>query len=181
MGERRERMAEMTMEQGPAIPTAQFIEDVGAFLEGKESDTVIKELQEKYQQCKLLEAKLLQTRVRLQAKLPDIKKALDAVELLLKNKEEAGDPITCDFELSDGVYAKAKIDDVETVQLWLGANVMLDYPLQEARDLLARNLANCKSNLERNKADTLKLKDSIPITEVSMARIYNHDVSLRKK
>ena len=53
--------------------------------------------------------------------------------------------------------------------------------LFKARDLLARNLANCKSNLERNKADTLKLKDSITITEVSMARIYNHDVSLRKK
>ena len=72
---------------------------------------VVRALQERYQQYKLVEAKLLQNRVRLQAKLPDIKKALDTVKLLVERRDGDGDgePLTADFELSDGVFAKAKV------------------------------------------------------------------------
>ena len=41
-----------------------------------------------------------------------------------------------DFAISDQVYAKAKVPVTDSVNLWLGANVMLEYPLDEARDLL---------------------------------------------
>ena len=41
-----------------------------------------------------------------------------------------------DFAISDQVYAKAKVPVTDSVNLWLGANVMLEYPLEEARDLL---------------------------------------------
>lgn len=83
-----------------------------AFLEGKDPDAVVKALHERYQQYKLVEARLLQNRVRLQAKLPDIKKALDTVKLLVERRDGAfgdGEPLTADFELSDGVFAKAKV------------------------------------------------------------------------
>jgi len=42
-----------------------------------------------------------------------------------------------DFAISDQVFAKAKVPVTDSVNLWLGANVMLEYPLDEARDLLA--------------------------------------------
>ena len=41
-----------------------------------------------------------------------------------------------DFSISDQVYAKAKVPVTDTVNLWLGANVMLEYPLEEAKTLL---------------------------------------------
>lgn len=43
-----------------------------------------------------------------------------------------------DFSLSDSVYARARLAEVQAVNLWLGAGVMLEYPLEEARELLVR-------------------------------------------
>lgn len=45
---------------------------------------------------------------------------------------------TFDFSLAEQVYAKATVQNVTTVNLWLGANVMLEYPLAEAKNLLVR-------------------------------------------
>ena len=44
--------------------------------------------------------------------------------------------VTLDFGLSQQVYAEARVKDVTSVGLWLGADVMLDYPLEEAKQLL---------------------------------------------
>lgn len=38
-----------------------------------------------------------------------------------------------DFSLSDQVFARARVADVTSVNLWLGADVMLQYPLGEAQ------------------------------------------------
>lgn len=43
-----------------------------------------------------------------------------------------------DFSLSDQVYARARIDNVDSVGLWLGAGVMVEYALEEAKSLLVR-------------------------------------------
>ena len=45
-----------------------------------------------------------------------------------------------DFAISDQAYAKARIPVTDSVNLWLGANVMLEYPLEEARALLVSML-----------------------------------------
>ena len=36
-----------------------------------------------------------------------------------------------DFELADQIFARATIKDPESVCLWLGANVMVEYSLEE--------------------------------------------------
>ena len=61
---------------------------------------------------------------------------------------------------------QAVLQDTSSVCLWLGANVMLEYPLQEAHDLLAKNYDNAKTSLESIKKDMLTLRDSITTTEV---------------
>ena len=43
---------------------------------------------------------------------------------------------TFDFSLAEGVFVKASIKKVEYVNLWLGASVMLEYNLDEAKTLL---------------------------------------------
>ena len=36
------------------------------------------------------------------------------------------------------MFGRAKLQDVQTVNLWLGASVMLEYPIEEAKALLVR-------------------------------------------
>jgi hypothetical protein len=60
-----------------------------------------------------------------------------------------------DFELSEGIYSLAKIEDTNSVCVWLGANVMLEYScgfslvlsfpeILQADALLKKNLENAK-------------------------------------
>ena len=149
-------------------------------MQGKETEATLNELQSLYQQYKQIEQGLQQNRIRLGNKLPEIKRALDTVKMLCE-KTGSGEELDMNFELTDSVYAKAKVKDAESVYLWLGANVMLEYPLDEARELLETNYANCKKNLDTNRSDLAFVKDNVTITEVSIARVYNWDVKKRNE
>lgn len=161
------------------IQTQAFIHDVEQWLAGREVDAAIKELQDKYSKFKMLESRLQQRRVRLMAKLPEIRKALDMVELLIA-KRGTGETVVADFELTDNVFAKATLKDTSSVSLWLGANVMLQYTLEEAKALLSQNHSNCQQNLETLKSELAVIRDNVTILEVSIARVYNHDISKRR-
>jgi hypothetical protein len=66
------------------------------------------------------------------------------------------------------------------VGLWLGANVMCDYPLDEAKELLDSNKSTCEANLATAVENLGLLKDSITVTEVNTARVFNWDVEQRR-
>lgn len=46
--------------------------------------------------------------------------------------------ITLDYSLSEQIHSSAKLKDVRSVKLWLGADVMLEYELEEAKHVLVR-------------------------------------------
>jgi prefoldin subunit 5 len=117
------------------IPKAEFLDDVPAFMEGKDADKVISQLQENVRTYRMLQDDLAQKRGRTMQKLPELRRAIEIVEQLIE-KKAAGEPTVTDFVISEGVYAKARIPKAETVNLWLGADVMLEYPLEEALTLL---------------------------------------------
>jgi prefoldin subunit 5 len=83
-----------------------------------------------------MESHLVQQQKGLLVKIPDISNALQALHHLMKKD----DTVSCHFELADSVYANAKIKKEDTVLLWLGANVMLEYNYEEADTLLTKNL-----------------------------------------
>jgi hypothetical protein len=85
---------------------------------------------------KFMESHLVQQQKGLLVKIPDISNALQALHHLMR-KEEA---VSCHFELADSVFANATIKKENTVLLWLGANVMLEYNYEEADGLLQKNL-----------------------------------------
>jgi len=41
--------------------------------------------------------------------------------------------LVADFEVAEGIYSRASIEDSDSVCLWLGANVMLEYSCEEVR------------------------------------------------
>ncbi|WCJ23284.1 prefoldin 3 [Euphorbia peplus] len=163
------------------IPAAQFVQDVQTYLTQSNLDvnSSLSFLQERLQQYKLVEMKLLAQQRDLQAKIPDIEKCLDIVSTL-QAKKGTGESLLADFEVSEGIYSRACIEDTDSVCLWLGANVMLEYSCEEATALLQKNLDNAKASLEVLVADLQFLRDQVTITQVTIARVYNWDVHQRR-
>ncbi|KAJ2770262.1 peptide chain release factor 1, partial [Coemansia nantahalensis] len=82
--------------------------------------------------------------------------------------------------VNDTLYAHATVPPADSVNLWLGANVMLEYTTDEAQELLASKLSVAKTSLEHVVEDLEFLRDQITTMEVNIARVYNWDVKQRR-
>jgi len=127
------------------VAKADFLDDLTKFMEGKAVEPVIAGFEEQRRKFKLIEQQFVQRKARLMMKQPEIQKALDIVKMLLEKEEQA--EMIMDYELAEGVYSKAKLADVKTVNLWLGAGIMVEYSLKDAKELLESNLGICKTNI----------------------------------
>lgn len=172
---------EGTVAERRGIPAAAFVEDVQTYLyqSDLDSNSALAFFQERLQQYRVVEMKLLAQQRDLQAKIPDIEKCLDVVATL-QAKKGTGEALLADYEVSEGIYSRARIEDTDSVCLWLGANVMLEYSCEEATVLLQKNLENAKASLEVLVADLQFLRDQVTITQVTIARVYNWDVHQRR-
>ncbi|EXJ85797.1 hypothetical protein A1O1_06165 [Capronia coronata CBS 617.96] len=87
------------------------------------------------------------------------------------------------FSLQDTLYAKAKIRpaSIDEVYLWLGANVMVAYPLDEAEELLQTKLDKARESLAAAEEDLEFLRIQITTLEVAIARVHNWDVGEKRK
>jgi prefoldin subunit 5 len=164
----------------PAIAAAEFIDDVDKFMQGKTAEEQLEKIRQQLQSFKQQEQMLLLRRERLLDRQPEIKMALEAVVGLIDQKSKA-EPLLVDFELTENIYAKAAVQDADSVNLWLGANVMVEYPLAEAKELLSTQLEACERSLKQAAKDLETVKNNTTITEVSMARVFNWDVEQRRK
>ena len=63
-------------------------------------------------------------------------------------KENNQHELITNYELNDTLYNKAEINikNLDSVYLWLGAEVMLEYKLDEAVELLNERLKKTKIN-----------------------------------
>ncbi|KAG8462546.1 hypothetical protein KFE25_010371 [Diacronema lutheri] len=170
---------------GDHVPAMPFIDDIELFMakEGKSAETAIQKLQEQYQGYKLVEQRLLSRKLKLRVKIPDIEKTLGVVTRMKQAQEEGETELRAHYELSDAVYAKARVPLLEQqpVFLWLGANVMLEYGLDEAIALLTSNLRMAQQTLAQLVSDLAFLKDQMTTSEVNIARVFNWDVRERRK
>lgn len=164
------------------IPETKFLEDVDSFMQEEENESVeevLARLEERHKKYKFMEYNLTTKKSRLQQQFPDIKTSLDLVHFL-KKKKEAKEDFTTYVQAADNVYIKALIRPVEEVNLWLGANVMMEYKLNSAETLLTENHANAKSSIADVENDLEFLRNQITTVEVNMARVYNWDVKKRQ-
>ena len=162
------------------IPQAVFLEDVDSYMSSttpeKNAAAVLKDFDEQLQKYKYMELNLLQRKKRLRAQVPDIEKTLEIVQHMLKKEEE----FQTHFMLSDQVHALATVPPTDKVFLWLGANVMLEYTIDEAIALLTKNLNTATVNADQLEDDLGYLSNQITTMEVNMARVYNWDFKRRK-
>lgn len=78
-------------------------------------------------------------------------------------KKPDADPLEATFELNDTLYAKAHVPPTEEVYLWLGANVMLAYPIDEAETLLEGKLSGAQQTLANCEEDLDFLREQITV------------------
>lgn len=165
-------------------PEAQtfFIENVDSFMANQLSaDAVLEKLQSQYRQMKSIESRLLEQKEMIKYKIPEIKQSLDIINQLKQNHNNK-QSTTTHYELTSRVWAEAEIKpETQSVFLWLGANVMVEYPFGEAVELLTNNLESGKKSLEKITTELDNLKESITVAEVNIARVFNWDVRERRK
>ncbi|RDL32536.1 Prefoldin subunit 3 [Venustampulla echinocandica] len=163
------------------IPYAPFVDKVEDYVASRaDVETTLKKFQEMISKYQFMEANKQRASVGHKEKIPDIQKTLDMVRFL-KTRKPGSDPIESTFELNDTLYAKANIPPTEEVYLWLGANVMLSYPIDEAEELLTTRLSTAKQNLINCEEDLDFLREQITTMEVATARVYNWDVTVKRK
>ncbi|KAI1773321.1 Prefoldin, subunit 3 [Hypoxylon cercidicola] len=163
------------------IPYAPFVDKVEDYVTSREDvQSTLRSFQEMISKYQFMELNLQRRIAGLKDKMPDIRKTLETVKFL-KTRTEESDPIETTFELNDTLYAKASISPTDEVYLWLGANVMLAYPIDEAETLLTSKLATAKQSYANCEEDLEFLREQITTMEVAIARVYNWDVVQKRK
>ncbi|EGS22120.1 uncharacterized protein CTHT_0016360 [Thermochaetoides thermophila DSM 1495] len=163
------------------IPYAPFVDKVEDYVSSRDDvEPTLRRFQELIAKYQFMEQNLQRRVAGLKDKMPDIQKTLDTVRFL-KLRTSESDSIETTFELNDTLYAKAEIPPTDEVYLWLGANVMLAYPLDEAEQLLDSKLKAAKQSLANCEEDLDFLREQITTMEVAIARVYNWDVVQKRK
>lgn len=170
----------LTGETNPrGIPFVVFIESVEKILASTQNSSVeslIGAFNELHQNLKALEAYKQRTKNAMKTKVPEITKTLDLVRHLAR-----GEDVNAHYSLSELLYARARVKPTGSVCLWLGANVMVEYPYEEAINILEMSLNNAKERLKICDQDLDHLRDQIITVEVNMARVFNFDVKRRRQ
>ncbi|KAL9638297.1 MAG: hypothetical protein Q9204_001556 [Flavoplaca sp. TL-2023a] len=163
------------------IPFAPFVDKVEDYVSSRaEVDGTMKSFQEMISKYQFMEVNTQRRAAGLKEKVPDIQKTLDMVRFL-HSRKPGSESLETTFELNDTLYAKAVIPPTDEVYLWLGANVMLAYPVAEAETLLESKLATAQQSLENCEEDLDFLREQITTLEVATARLYNWEVTMKRK
>ncbi|KAH9228016.1 hypothetical protein K456DRAFT_57748 [Colletotrichum gloeosporioides 23] len=163
------------------IPKAPFVDKVEDYVTTREDvEPTLRNFQEMISKYQFMELNLQKRMAGLKDKIPDIQKTLDSVQFL-KLRQDEDEPIETTFELNDTLYSKAKIPPTNEVYIWLGANVMLSYPIDEAETLLQSKFSTAKLSLSNCEEDLDFLREQITTMEVAIARVYNWEVVQKRK
>ncbi|KAL7522948.1 hypothetical protein ACHAWX_007691 [Stephanocyclus meneghinianus] len=166
------------------IPHAKFVEDIESFANSfnppASPELLIGAYSDLYSKFKAYEQQLSQKRANYEEKLPEIEKSIKLVRHLKKKKDE-GESIVTRYNLADTIYAKAEVDCSQgIVNLWLGANVMLEYTYDEALELLTSKESLAKKEFAEVTEDLTFTRNQIITSEVNISRIYNWDVRRKR-
>mmetsp|Transcript_27830 Transcript_27830/g.31809 ORF Transcript_27830/g.31809 Transcript_27830/m.31809 type:complete len:201 (-) Transcript_27830:248-850(-) len=164
------------------IPIVKFVEDITGFSKTFDppasAELLIGAYSDIFAKFKSYEVSLNQKQLNFRGKIPEIEKSLALVKHLQSHDKDK--PLITRYSLADTVYGKAEVDTSSgIVNLWLGANVMLEYEYDEAIALLESKLNIAKKEMAEVSSDLGFTRNQIITAEVNISRIYNWDI--RKK
>lgn len=191
------------------IPTFPFLPSVSDYVKShSEVEATLARFQEMISKYQFMQQNVEKRSAGLREKLPEMQKSLDTVRFLRSQKalhtngssvekdeldeaeldddeKKTGDDglIQTTFPLQDTLYAHATIDPatLTEVYLWLGANVMVAYPLDEAEEMLSEKLNKAKESLKACEEDLEFIRAQTTTLEVATARVHNWDVGEKRR
>ncbi|KAI3420253.1 hypothetical protein GPALN_003569 [Globodera pallida] len=174
--------AEERMKRKQILRT-EVLENVEQFLRTKKRD--LEEAQEdereNFRRFKMFETSALQQKAKIDESIRDYRKSLTSLEMLSEQSEKRADQVELTYKLDENLYSRALIEELDKVCIWLGANVMVEYGLDEAQKLLQSHLENVEKTAKEIEEDIAFLQDQITTTEVNLANLYNYAVQNRKQ
>lgn len=167
------------------IPATKFLDDIEVFADSfkppASPELLIGAYSDLFSKFKAYEQQLEQKKVTYQEKLPEIEKSITLVRHL-KEKKDTGDTVITRYNLADTIYSKAEVDCSQgIVNLWLGANVMLEYTYEEALELLTSKQTVAKRDYKEVSEDLTFTRNQIITSEVNISRIYNWDIRRKRE
>ncbi|KEG10689.1 prefoldin [Trypanosoma grayi] len=164
------------------IPRVEYIADMPTVVKnGGGADTLISNLILDSSKYEHMEKRLVSSIANLDYKIPTIKKTLHALNFLKKRLQEERGAVRSYYCLTDAVFGEAEVVPQETVHLWMGAKVMVEYTFDEASQLLERNLANAEANLASTKEDLAWVQEQLTNLQINISRVYNYDLKSKGK
>lgn len=179
-------LIDKSIKNSKGIPAMVFIEDIPEMCSSYTAELLVEELNAYLNKYKYMEAQTLKHSESVKFRIPDIEKAKETVEFLKEKKVEneknkSDEAIKLDFMVAHNLWAKAEVPVSDKVGLWLGANILCEFPHDEALELLNKNLNNALQTIKSNEETIDFLRDQITITEVNIGRAYNHYVEENNK
>lgn len=171
-------LVDKTKKNSRGVPTMNFIDDVEEWIDKYTSVKLLSYINQYLNKYKYMEAQVSRSNEGVTGKIPDIEKCLETIDYL--EKKEKDKPLKLDYMVSNNLWAKAEVNVPDSVFLWLGANIMCEYKMDEAKKLLNQNLSNAKEQIKKNVKDLEFIKDQMTVCEVNIARIYNETVRRRE-
>lgn len=173
-----------TEKNARGIPAAPFVGEVEEYIKDpNDFELVFSKFQERLSMYKYMQESKASTVKQLRVRVPDIEHTLQVCETLQQQQDDDDDDnqMEVNYQLNDTLYTKAVVDtEDKKVGLWLGADVMLEYPVEEAIDLLKERHKTAQKSLETALEDVEFLRENITTMEVNCARLYNWDVERRR-
>ncbi|GMT25071.1 hypothetical protein PFISCL1PPCAC_16368, partial [Pristionchus fissidentatus] len=172
---------EAPSESQRGIPLMEVIGDVAEYLKKEGDDNIqdaIARLTEAYKKYKYVESNLATQKERMLGKLPEYDDNLAMIRLLIE-KRTKGESLETHYLVSEEAWTKAKVEKPEKVSVWLGANVMVEYDLDEAKALFEKNRDSVQKAVDELSRELLFVKDQTTTAEVNLAHLHNHQVRTR--
>ena len=167
-------LVDKTKRNSRGVPSMNFIDDIKVWTDKYTSEKLLTYLNQYLNKYKYMEANIVRSNQSTKSKIPDIEKCLETIDYM--EKREQKDPLKVDYMVSHNLWAKAEVEKPESVFLWLGANIMCEYKMNEAKEMLKINLENAKNQIKTNEKDLDFMKDQMTVCEVNIARAYNEHI-----
>ena len=110
----------------------------------------------------------------------EMKKNIKVCKYLKEKASEGAGEIKTQFEVSDQLYSEGTIKEFDNVAIWLGANVMMEFPIDEAVEFLEKRIVISIEKIKVLQSDIDFTRKQMNIVEVNRSRVYNAGVKVKK-
>mmetsp|Transcript_28378 Transcript_28378/g.46618 ORF Transcript_28378/g.46618 Transcript_28378/m.46618 type:complete len:237 (+) Transcript_28378:48-758(+) len=162
------------------IPRAAHLPNPYDVIYKNQQEQYLKEVEDVLGKYRLMESQLVKQKVGKIDQQKEMKKNVEACRYLQQKRDNDDSEIQTQFEVSDQLYSYGSIKEYENVAIWLGADVMMEFPIDEAIEFLQRRIQMSDERITALQTDIDFTRKQINTVEVNRSRVYNAGVKIKR-